>query len=198
MNAGDSNRSATPKPPRGSASDDIAGYMPGHDVEVDDEEEQLPASGPDVDFTKIEWDVSARDTDGKSGTDVVNEFAKRLPNAPGVYRMMNAAGDVLYAEPLEGKPGQYRLRQLPEISGALVATGSTQVSTRNLPPNCGPNLAITPVAGSTGPGEHIDASRLQVTIQIEIRACHLRRVCRPAVGGRFNALRNRRALAVIR
>ena len=30
-------------------------------------------------------------------------------------------GDVVYVEPLEGKPGQFRLRQLPEISGAIVA-----------------------------------------------------------------------------
>ncbi len=30
------------------------------------------------------------------GAEVVREFAKALPNAPGVYRMMNAAGDVLY------------------------------------------------------------------------------------------------------
>jgi penicillin-binding protein 1A len=30
-------------------------------------------------------------------------------------------GDVIYVEPLAGKPGNYRLRQLPEISGALVA-----------------------------------------------------------------------------
>ncbi|KAA2238155.1 penicillin-binding protein 1A [Salinarimonas soli] len=30
-------------------------------------------------------------------------------------------GDVVYVEPLEGKMGQYRLRQIPEISGALVA-----------------------------------------------------------------------------
>ena len=30
-------------------------------------------------------------------------------------------GDVIYAEPLDGKPGQYRLRQIPEISGAAVA-----------------------------------------------------------------------------
>ncbi|WP_293868825.1 penicillin-binding protein 1A [uncultured Alsobacter sp.] len=36
-------------------------------------------------------------------------------------RQLVGPGDVLYAEPLEGKPGQYRLRQLPEISGALVA-----------------------------------------------------------------------------
>ena len=100
MNPGDSNRPPPPHKQRrgaGIASDDIAGYMPGHDVEIDDEEDEiaLPAA-PDVAFTKIEWDVSARDTDGKSGADVVHEFAKRLPNAPGVYRMMNAAGDVLY------------------------------------------------------------------------------------------------------
>ena len=31
------------------------------------------------------------------------------------------SGDVIYVEPLAAKPGSYRLRQLPEISGALVA-----------------------------------------------------------------------------
>ena len=31
------------------------------------------------------------------------------------------AGDVIYVEPVEGKPGQYRLRQIPDISGAIVA-----------------------------------------------------------------------------
>ena len=31
-----------------------------------------------------------------NGIDVIRDFAKHLPNAPGVYRMMNAAGDVLY------------------------------------------------------------------------------------------------------
>jgi penicillin-binding protein 1A len=29
-------------------------------------------------------------------------------------------GDVIYSEPVEGRPGQYRLRQFPEISGAVV------------------------------------------------------------------------------
>jgi penicillin-binding protein 1A len=32
-----------------------------------------------------------------------------------------AAGDVIYVEPLPGKDGQFRLRQVPEISGAIVA-----------------------------------------------------------------------------
>ncbi len=46
----------------------------------------------------IQWDGSADDGDhvGKSGPEVIATFVKRLPNAPGVYRMMNAAGDVLY------------------------------------------------------------------------------------------------------
>ncbi|HMF05667.1 MAG TPA: penicillin-binding protein 1A [Methylocella sp.] len=29
-------------------------------------------------------------------------------------------GDVIYVEPIDGKPGQYRLRQVPEVSGAIV------------------------------------------------------------------------------
>lgn len=32
-----------------------------------------------------------------------------------------SVGDVIYVEPIDGKPSQYRLRQIPEISGAMVA-----------------------------------------------------------------------------
>jgi penicillin-binding protein 1A len=32
-----------------------------------------------------------------------------------------SAGDVIYVEPISDKPGQYRLRQIPAVSGALVA-----------------------------------------------------------------------------
>ena len=32
-----------------------------------------------------------------------------------------AAGDVIYVEPMEDKPDQFRLRQIPEMSGAIVA-----------------------------------------------------------------------------
>jgi excinuclease ABC subunit C len=41
---------------------------------------------------------STRESAGaaRSGIDIIRDFAKPLPNAPGVYRMMNAAGDVLY------------------------------------------------------------------------------------------------------
>jgi penicillin-binding protein 1A len=36
-------------------------------------------------------------------------------------RQTLSVGDVIYVEPVEGRAGQYRLRQVPEISGALVA-----------------------------------------------------------------------------
>ncbi|MCW6507597.1 penicillin-binding protein 1A [Lichenifustis flavocetrariae] len=36
-------------------------------------------------------------------------------------RSLVSSGDVIYVEAVDGKPGQYRLRQVPEISGAIVA-----------------------------------------------------------------------------
>ena len=72
-----------------------------------DEYDQDIGSGDDLDITEtaepaaardlgIEWDTMDGDADGKSGIEVIQTLVKRLPNAPGVYRMMNAAGDVLY------------------------------------------------------------------------------------------------------
>ncbi len=36
-------------------------------------------------------------------------------------RSILSPGDVVYVAPIDGKPGQYRLQQVPEISGAIVA-----------------------------------------------------------------------------
>lgn len=44
------------------------------------------------------------------------KWARRNPKAPFL-----APGDVIYVEPSQNKPGQFRLRQVPELSGALVA-----------------------------------------------------------------------------
>jgi excinuclease ABC subunit C len=103
----------TAKPWRGGATagDDVAGYMPGHEVEIEEEEEEnaLP-SGPDVAFTRIEWDEAEGEAPAASGPEVIGAFVKRLPNAPGVYRMMNLAGDVLYvgkARSLKKRVSQY-------------------------------------------------------------------------------------------
>jgi len=72
------------------------------DIDLEDEaaeeivEPEAPATGPDVAFTAIDWTPHAGDADGMVGAEVIQTFVKRLPNQPGVYRMMNAAGDVLY------------------------------------------------------------------------------------------------------
>lgn len=86
------------KPKRGGAADDLP-----PDVDLEDEaaeeivETSAPGSGgPDVAFTVIDWTPHAGDAEGMVGAEVIQTLVKRLPNAPGVYRMMNAAGDVLY------------------------------------------------------------------------------------------------------
>ena len=61
-----------------------------------EEPEAAPAPSLDLPFTAIDWTAHAGDADGKVGAEVIQTLVKRLPNAPGVYRMMNAAGDVLY------------------------------------------------------------------------------------------------------
>ncbi|MER9895989.1 excinuclease ABC subunit UvrC [Mesorhizobium sp. M0119] len=79
---------------RGGADD----LPPEIDLEDEAAEEVVEpaASGPDVTFTTIDWTPHAGDADGMVGAEVIQTLVKRLPNAPGVYRMMNAAGDVLY------------------------------------------------------------------------------------------------------
>lgn len=79
--------------PRSGAADDLP---PEIDLEEEAAEEIVAPAGPDVAFTAIDWTPHAGDADGMVGAEVIQTLVKRLPNAPGVYRMMNAAGDVLY------------------------------------------------------------------------------------------------------
>lgn len=44
----------------------------------------------------IVWEESMGDMSGKPGVEIIAEFVKRLPNSPGVYRMFDADGEVLY------------------------------------------------------------------------------------------------------
>jgi excinuclease ABC subunit C len=43
----------------------------------------------------LEWDRAGTET-AATGVEVIQAVVKRLPNAPGVYRMVNTEGDVLY------------------------------------------------------------------------------------------------------
>jgi excinuclease ABC subunit C len=91
------------EPGRGAASD-----LPDTDLDDEDAAELLP-TGPDVAFTAIDW-TPAADGPSSVGADAIAELVKRLPNRPGVYRMMNAAGDVLYvgkARSLKKRVTQY-------------------------------------------------------------------------------------------
>ncbi|MCO6392751.1 excinuclease ABC subunit UvrC [Aliihoeflea aestuarii] len=70
--------------------------MPNGDEDENDgdetEAEPVPASAD----LGISWESDRGDAEGMVGIEVIQTLVKRLPNAPGVYRMINAAGDVLY------------------------------------------------------------------------------------------------------
>jgi len=44
----------------------------------------------------LAWDTADNLAEDLSGAELIKAYVKRLPNAPGVYRMFNADGDVLY------------------------------------------------------------------------------------------------------
>lgn len=70
--------------------------MDDANIDDDDSFEEPPAVASAAD--SIQWDSSdgLPDTTGLSGADIISAFVKHLPNNPGVYRMFNNAGDVLY------------------------------------------------------------------------------------------------------
>ncbi|CAM5765029.1 excinuclease ABC subunit UvrC [Bosea minatitlanensis] len=58
--------------------------------ELEDEEDTLPAAEPALDLAEAAPGAL------KAGIEVIQQFAKHLPNRPGVYRMFDRAGEVLY------------------------------------------------------------------------------------------------------
>lgn len=60
----------------------------------------ITARKPDIALSlggkKLAWEELSEASAGKTGIEVIGALVKRLPNSPGVYRMFNAAGDVLY------------------------------------------------------------------------------------------------------
>ncbi|MDZ7875902.1 MAG: excinuclease ABC subunit UvrC [Rhizobium sp.] len=65
----------------------------GTEDDDDDVAVEVETSRPGI---EIDWHVDGLDETGLTGADLIGEFVKRLPNAPGVYRMLNKAGEVMY------------------------------------------------------------------------------------------------------
>jgi excinuclease ABC subunit C len=92
----------TPNPTSARSSKAAApadgGVVYGETDTDEDEQEAVDAPLPaDVaNVAGMEWNESPGVTPGLKGAEVIQAFVRHLPNQPGVYRMMNEAGDVLY------------------------------------------------------------------------------------------------------
>ncbi|WP_176083228.1 excinuclease ABC subunit UvrC [Martelella sp. HB161492] len=63
----------------------------------DDDDDIATAEAPPAGAAAaISWNDGKIIEHGLKGAELIGEFVKHLPNSPGVYRMMNANGDVLY------------------------------------------------------------------------------------------------------
>lgn len=90
-------RSPTPKSPKSSSDAPVAdGGMVYDEADSDDEDDAATVTPADNILAPVEWNESPGVTPGLKGAEVIQVLVKHLPNQPGVYRMMNAAGDVLY------------------------------------------------------------------------------------------------------
>ncbi|MFC3071779.1 excinuclease ABC subunit UvrC [Shinella pollutisoli] len=69
-----------------------------YDENETDDEDELAPEGPAAGTATpgIDWNEGGDVPEGLSGAALIQELVKRLPNSPGVYRMFNADGDVLY------------------------------------------------------------------------------------------------------
>ncbi len=73
------------------------GILYGENSE-DEDDEDAAVHAPSVAslIADINWAETASVPEGLSGAGLIGAYVKFLPNSPGVYRMMNAGGDVLY------------------------------------------------------------------------------------------------------
>jgi excinuclease ABC subunit C len=91
------------------------------DAEDLGEDEEAATSG--VDPASFDWHAELAKVEGKSGAELIQELVKRLPNQPGVYRMMNGSGDVLYV----GKARSLKKRVTSYAQGRLHSNRLTRM-----------------------------------------------------------------------
>jgi excinuclease ABC subunit C len=77
-----------------SGKPDDGGILYG-ETDDEDDDDIAPDAGASV-GASIDWNEGDGRAHGLKGAELIGAFVKHLPNAPGVYRMFNEAGDVLY------------------------------------------------------------------------------------------------------
>ncbi len=65
------------------------------ETEEEDDDAIVEPEAPQA-ATAIDWNEGGASHEGLTGAALIGEFVKQLPNGPGVYRMLNSDGDVLY------------------------------------------------------------------------------------------------------
>jgi len=64
--------------------------------EAEDDDDLIEVAESTSATPPVEWNENRAEMEGLKGAELIQAFVKLLPNGPGVYRMFNETGDVLY------------------------------------------------------------------------------------------------------
>ncbi|HEX2137636.1 MAG TPA: excinuclease ABC subunit UvrC [Microvirga sp.] len=98
------------------------------------EEDDDDAPAAEESGSEVELDLEVNEGSVRRGTEVIKRFWATLPNGPGVYRMLDAKGDVLYvgkAKSLKNRVGSYARGQVHSnrIARTIAETASMEFVT---------------------------------------------------------------------